>query len=230
MKLLSDDPVDWAVSGPRVDYERAVAFMETRAAQIRAGEAKELVWLLEHDPLYTGGTSAKSHDLLNADQFPVHKSSRGGQYTYHGPGQRVAYVMLDLEKRGRDVRAFVHGLERWIVETLDSFNVKGEPRADRVGVWVDRTEPGGPLKEDKIAAIGVRIRRWVSFHGIALNVEPDLSHFSGITPCGVSDAGLGVTSLVDLGLPVTLDDADDALKRAFHEVFGPTLDADPPSW
>ncbi len=229
-RLYCDDPVDWAVSGPRVDYDRAVAFMEERAAAIRAGEAKELVWLLEHDPLYTGGTSAKPQDLLNADQFPVHKSSRGGQYTYHGPGQRVAYVMLDLEKRGRDVRAFVHGLESWIVESLDAFNVRGEPRADRVGVWVDRTEPGGPHREDKIAAIGVRVRRWVSFHGIALNVEPDLSHFSGITPCGVSEPGLGVTSLVDLGLPVTLDDADDALKRAFHKVFGPTLDAAPPSW
>ncbi|MCK5745520.1 MAG: lipoyl(octanoyl) transferase LipB [Oricola sp.] len=229
-KLFRETPAEWAVSGPRVDYDRAVAFMEKRAAAIRAGEANELVWLLEHDPLYTGGTSARAEDLLNADRFPVYKSSRGGQYTYHGPGQRVAYVMLDLEKRGKDVRSFVHGLERWIIETLGAFNVKGEPRADRVGVWVDRTEPGGPPREDKIAAIGVRVRRWVSFHGIALNVEPDLTHFSGITPCGVATPGFGVTSLVDLGLPVAMDEADDALKRAFHKVFGPTLDADPPSW
>ena len=203
--------------------------MEARAAAIRAGDAAELVWLVEHPPLYTGGTGAKPHDLLNADLFPVHKTSRGGQYTYHGPGQRVAYAMLDLETRGKDIRALVHGLEQWLIEALDAFNVRGERRQGRVGVWVDRTEPGGPLREDKSAAIGVRVRRWVSFHGVALNVEPELSHFSGITPCGVSDPGLGVTSLVDLGLPVTMDDADDALKRAFHTVFGPTLDAAPPS-
>ncbi len=229
-RLRSDDPVEWAVSPRRIGYEDAVAFMEDRAAAIRAGEARELIWLLEHEPLYTGGTGAKPHDLLNADRFPVHQSSRGGQYTYHGPGQRVAYAMLDLEKRGKDIRSFVYGLEQWIIEALDAFNVKGERRDDRVGVWVDRTEPGEALREDKIAAIGVRIRRWVSFHGIALNVEPDLSHFSGITPCGVSAAGLGVTSLVDLGLPVTMDDADEALKRAFHKLFGPTLDAPPPAW
>ncbi len=229
-KLFRDAPVEWAASPGRVPYDAAVDFMEARAAAIRAGDAAELVWLLEHDPLYTGGTSAKEHDLLNADRFPVFKSSRGGQYTYHGPGQRVAYVMLDLERRGRDIRSFVGGLEQWIIETLAAFNVKGERRADRVGVWVDRTEPGGPLREDKIAAIGVRVRKWVSFHGIALNVEPDLSHFTGITPCGVSDPGLGVTSLIDLGLPVTMDDADDALKAAFQEIFGPTLDAAPPSW
>ena len=228
--LCGDAPVEWAVSPSRIPYDAAVEYMEGRAAAIRAGEAPELVWLLEHDPLYTGGTSAKESDLLNADRFPVYKSSRGGQYTYHGPGQRVAYVMLDLEKRGKDIRCFVHGLEQWIIETLDAFNVKGERRSDRVGVWVDRTEPGGPLREDKIAAIGVRVRKWVSFHGIALNVEPDLSHFTGITPCGVSDPGLGVTSLVDLGLPVTMDDADEALKAAFHKVFGPTLDAASPSW
>lgn len=229
-KLFRDEPAEWSVSRARVDYGRAVAFMEARAAAIRAGEAAELVWLLEHDPLYTGGTSAKAQDLLNAERFPVYKSSRGGQYTYHGPGQRVAYVMLDLEKRGKDVRSFVHGLERWIIDTLSEFNVKSEPRADRVGVWVDRTEPGGPAREDKIAAIGVRVRRWVSFHGVALNVEPDLSHFTGITPCGVSEPGFGVTSLVDLGLPVTMDETDGALKRAFHKVFGPTVDAAPPSW
>ncbi len=229
-RLRSDAPVEWAVSPHRVGYENAVAFMEARAAAIREGEARELIWLLEHDPLYTGGTGAKPQDLLKADQFPVHKASRGGQYTYHGPGQRVAYAMLDLEKRGKDIRCFVYGLEQWLIEALDAFNVDGERRDDRVGVWVDRTEPGETMREDKIAAIGVRIRRWVSFHGIALNVEPDLSHFSGITPCGVSQAGLGVTSLVDLGLPVTMDDADEALKGAFHKVFGPTLDAPPPAW
>jgi len=226
-KLYSDAPVEWAVSKARVDYDQAVQFMEERAAMIRAGEARELVWLLEHEPLYTAGSSAKPHDLLNADRFPVYKSSRGGQYTYHGPGQRVAYVMLDLDRRGKDIRCFVHGLEDWIIATLDHFNVKGERRDGRVGVWVDRTEPGGPVREDKIAAIGVRIRKWVSFHGIALNVEPDLSHFGGITPCGVSDPNLRVTSLVDLGLPVTLDDADAALKIAFQAVFGPTLDVQP---
>ncbi len=229
-RLWNDRPVAWAVSDARIRYDDAVAFMEEHAAAIRAGEAEEMVWLLEHPPLYTGGTGAKPQDLLNADQFPVFKSSRGGQYTYHGPGQRVAYVMLDLEKRGKDIRAFVNALEEWIIQTLADFNVKGDRRDGRVGVWVDRTLPNGPLREDKIAAIGVRVRRWVSFHGIALNVEPDLSHFSGITPCGVSEPGLGVTSLVDLGLPVTMDDADAALKRTFGTVFGPTLDAAPPSW
>ncbi len=227
--LFADAPAGWAVSRTQVAYPQAVAAMETRAAAIRAGEAGELVWLLEHPPLYTGGTGAKAGDLLNADRFPVYKTSRGGQYTYHGPGQRVAYVMLDLEKRGKDIRAFVHALEDWIIETLDAFNIKGERRDGRVGVWVDRTAPGGALREDKIAAIGVRIRRWVSFHGIALNVEPDLSHFSGITPCGIAEPGLGVTSLVDLGIPSTLDDADDALQRAFTRIFGPTLDAAPPA-
>lgn len=229
-RVRIDAPAGWACSPGRIDYADAVAFMEKRAAAIRAGEAGELVWLLEHDPLYTGGTGAKPHDLLNAERFPVHKSSRGGQYTYHGPGQRVAYLMLDLEKRGKDIRAFVFALEEWLIKTLDAFNVKGERRDGRVGVWVDRTEIGDPLHEDKIAAIGVRIRRWVSFHGIALNVEPDLSHFSGITPCGVATPGLGVTSLVDLGLPVTMDDADAALRQAFEDVFGPTLDAPAPSW
>ncbi len=228
--MRSDTPVEWAVSPGRVGYDSAVAFMERRAAAIRAGETMELVWLIEHDPLYTGGTGAKPHDLLNTERFPVHQSSRGGQYTYHGPGQRVAYVMLDLEKRGKDIRAFVYGLEQWLIDALDAFSVKGERRESRVGVWVDRTGPGEALREDKIAAIGVRIRRWVSFHGIALNVEPDLAHFTGITPCGVSDPGLGVTSLVNLGLPVTMDEADEALKRAFHKVFAPTLDAAPPSW
>lgn len=202
--------------------------MEARAAEIRAGTADELVWLLEHPPLYTGGTSAKPADLLNPDQFPVFTSSRGGQFTYHGPGQRVAYVMLDLEQRGKDIRAFVRGLEDWLIESLAEFSIKGERREGRVGVWVDRTEPGGLLHEDKIAAIGVRVRRWVSFHGISFNVEPDLSHFGGITPCGVSEPGLGVTSLVDLGLPVGMDDADAALQGAFNRIFGPTKSALPP--
>ena len=209
-------------------YDAAVAFMEAHAAAIHASESDELVWLLEHPPLYTGGTSAKSDDLLSPDRFPVFKASRGGEYTYHGPGQRVAYVMLNLDQRGRDVRSFVHNLEGWIVDALAQFNVKGERRSGRVGVWVDRTDPGGPMREDKIAAIGVRIRRWVSFHGISLNVEPDLSHFSGITPCGIDESGLGVTSLVDLGLPATLGDADVALRAAFEERFGPTKDVAAP--
>ena len=203
--------------------------MEKRVADIRAGTAGELVWLLEHPPLYTGGTSAKPEDLFNPEGFPVFRSSRGGQFTYHGPGQRVAYAMLDLEKRGKDIRAFIRGLEAWLIESLDAFNVKGERRDDRVGVWVDRTEPGGVLREDKIAAIGVRVRRWVSFHGISFNVEPELSHFGGITPCGISAPGLGVTSLVDLGLPVTMDDADAALKATFERIFGPTSTAPQPN-
>lgn len=199
--------------------------MEARAEAIRAGEAEELVWLLEHPPLYTGGTSANADDLLAPDRFPVFKSARGGQYTYHGPGQRVAYVMLDLDRRGRDVRAFVHGLEEWLIGALAAFAVTGERRDGRVGVWVDRSAPGGVLREDKIAAIGVRVRRWVSFHGIALNVAPDLSHFSGITPCGVADPGLGVTSLADLGLRTSMNEADVALRESFEDVFGPTVNA-----
>lgn len=198
--------------------------MEARVAAIRSGAAREIVWLLEHPPLYTGGTSANADDLINP-QFPVHKSARGGQYTYHGPGQRVAYAMLDLSERRRDVRGFVAQLEEWIIETLSTFNVTGERREDRVGVWVDRTQPGGAQKEDKIAAIGVRLRHWISFHGIAINVEPDLSHFGGIVPCGISEDNLGVTSLVDLGLPVSLSDADNALKQSFETLFGPTLPA-----
>jgi lipoyl(octanoyl) transferase len=197
--------------------------MEERVAAIRAGSAGEFVWLLEHPPLYTGGTSADPADLKTPDRFPVHRSSRGGQFTYHGPGQRVAYVMLDLERRGRDVRAFVGGLEAWLIGALAEFGLKGETREDRVGVWIDRTRPGEPRREDKIAAIGVRIRRWVSFHGVALNVEPDLAHFSGIVPCGIDTPGLGVTSLADLGLPVTIADADAALRESFERVFGPTV-------
>jgi lipoyl(octanoyl) transferase len=212
-------PVGWAVSAGLVAYPDAVAAMEARAAAIAEGRAGELVWLLEHPPLYTAGISAKDADLIEPGRFPVFRSGRGGQFTYHGPGQRVAYVMLDLTKRRRDVRAFVTALETWIIGALGRFNVRGELREGRIGVWVERRAPGTPPREDKIAAVGVKIRRWVSFHGIALNVEPDLSHFSGIVPCGVSEHG--VTSLVDLGLPVTMDGADEALRAAFEEVFGP---------
>ena len=219
----SDDlSVEWAVSSRPVPYPDAVAAMEARAEAIADGRAGELVWLLEHPPLYTGGVSAKAGDLLVPDRFPVFQSGRGGQYTYHGPGQRVAYVMLDLRARRRDVRAFVAALEAWIIGALARFNVEGQIRQDRVGVWVERRTAGAPPREDKIAAIGVKLRRWVSFHGISLNVEPDLSHFDGIVPCGVTQHG--VTSLVDLGLPVTLDEADEALKAAFIEVFGPVRD------
>lgn len=226
MSLYRADPaVGWAVSPGRVEYARAVAAMEARVAAIRAGEAGELVWLLEHDPIYTGGTSARVADLKDPDRFPVHRSSRGGEFTYHGPGQRVAYAMLDLDARGRDVRGFVAGLEEWIIGALGEFGLKGERREDRVGVWIDRRRPGEEMREDKIAAIGVRVRRWVSFHGIALNVEPDLSHFAGIVPCGIAAPGLGVTSLVDLGLPVSMTDADAALNKSFERVFGPTAPA-----
>jgi lipoyl(octanoyl) transferase len=215
-------PVGWAVSTDYVDYPAAVAAMEARAAAIAEGTAGELVWLLEHPPLYTAGVSAKASDLIQPDRFPVFESGRGGQFTYHGPGQRVAYVMLDLTKRGRDVRAFVAALEAWIIDALAAFNVTGELRDGRVGVWVER-KGAGWSREDKIAAIGVKLRKWVSFHGISLNVEPDLSHFSGIVPCGQTEHG--VTSLVDLGLPVTLDEADAALKASFAKVFGPVEDA-----
>jgi lipoyl(octanoyl) transferase len=216
----------WAVSGGLTPYPQAVAAMEARAAAIAEGRAGELVWLLEHPPLYTAGVSAKGSDLLEPERFPVFQSGRGGQFTYHGPGQRVAYVMLDLSARGRDVRAFVAALEAWIIGALSRFNVAGEVREGRVGVWVTRKAPGAPAREDKIAAIGVKLRRWVSFHGIALNVEPDLSHFSGIVPCGQTEHG--VTSLVDLGLPVTMDEADEALKASFREVFGELAPAPAP--
>jgi lipoyl(octanoyl) transferase len=225
---VNEAVVGWAVSPGLVAYETAVTAMETRAAAIAAGEAGELVWLLEHPPLYTAGVSAKADDLLDPDRFPVFTTGRGGQFTYHGPGQRVAYVMLDLRTRGRDVTKFVANLERWIIGALDAFNVKGEVREGRVGVWVERKGPGW-AREDKIAAIGVRLRKWVSFHGIAFNVEPELDHFSGITPCGISGPQFGVTSLVDLGLPVTMADADAALRASFHSVFGSTRDAAPPA-
>ncbi len=219
--------IGWAVSPGLVEYEAAVTAMEARAAAIAAGEAGELVWLLEHPPLYTAGVSAKADDLLAPDRFPVFKTGRGGQFTYHGPGQRVGYVMLDLRERGRDVTRFVADLERWIIGALDRFNVTGEIRDGRVGVWVERKGPGWQ-REDKIAAIGVRLRKWISFHGIALNVEPDLEHFSGITPCGISAPQFGVTSLVDLGLPISMHDADVALRASFENVFGQTEHTPPP--
>ena len=212
--------VDWRISDSRVDYAAAIAFMEARAATIAAGEAPELVWLLEHPPVYTSGTSGKPEDLRDP-RFPLVATGRGGQVTYHGPGQRVAYVMLDLKRRRPDVRAYVAALEEMIIRTLDAFNVRGERREDRVGVWVRRPDKGEGY-EDKIAAIGVRLKRWVSFHGIAINVEPDLTHFQAIVPCGVTDPRYGVTSLVDLGLPVTLSDVDLELRQAFESVFGAT--------
>ena len=223
---LETAPVGWAVSRAPVAYPDAVAAMEARALAIAEDRAGELVWLLEHPPLYTAGVSAKPADLLDAGRFPVFASARGGQYTYHGPGQRVAYVMLDLRRRGRDVGAFVRSLEAWIIGALADFNVEGQVRPGRVGVWVERKTPGLPPREDKIAAIGVKLRRWVSFHGISLNVEPDLSHFAGIVPCGIQEHG--VTSLVDLGLPVTMDEADAALRVGFARVFGPVEDAASP--
>ena len=208
----------WTVSDGLTAYPDAVATMERIAAGIAAGTEPETVWLVEHPPLYTSGTSAKASDLLDA-RFPVYETGRGGQFTYHGPGQRVAYVMLDLNRRGRDVRLFVQNLEAWVMAALAEFNVVGETREGRVGVWVKRPDKGDGY-EDKIAAIGIRLRKWVSFHGISLNVEPDLTHFSGIVPCGIAEQKFGVTSLVDLGLPVTMDDADLALKKSFSDVFG----------
>jgi len=218
----------WAISEGLVGYPEAVAAMESRAAAIAEGRAGELVWLVEHPALYTRGASAREDDLLDPQRFPVFDTQRGGQFTYHGPGQRVAYVMLDLTRRGRDVKQFVCSLEDWIIGTLGTFNVKGERRKGRVGVWVDRSRAGGALREDKIAAIGVRLKRWVSYHGISLNVEPDLSHFGGITPCGVSDPGLGVTSLADLGQLIPMHEVDVALKAAFEKAFGPVERVAPP--
>lgn len=221
-------PVAWMIRDELTDYAPAVAFMETRVAAIAAGTARETVLLLEHPPLYTAGTSASAADLVAPDRFPVHASGRGGEYTYHGPGQRVAYVLLDLKRRQQDVRAFVSALETWIIGTLDDFQIRGERREDRVGVWVRRPDrplsPAGAIAEDKIAAIGIRLRRWVTFHGISLNVDPELEHFAGIIPCGVREHG--VTSLVDLGLPVSMAEVDAALRRRFETVFGPTADAE----
>lgn len=210
--------VEWLVEPGFADYAAAVATMEARAQAIREGRAGELIWLVEHPPLYTAGTSAKDGDLIAA-RFPVHRSGRGGQFTYHGPGQRVVYLMLDLKSRGQDLRRYVATLEEWIIRTLAAFNVRGERREDRIGVWVRRPEKGEG-REDKIAAIGIRVSRWVSLHGIAINVEPNLSHFAGIVPCGVSEQRYGVTSLVDLGLPVTMADVDVALKKEFGALFG----------
>jgi lipoyl(octanoyl) transferase len=212
--------VAWQISAAPILYPDAVAAMDARVAAIAAGEAPELVWLLEHPPLYTSGTSGKPADLLES-RFPLFETGRGGQLTYHGPGQRVAYAMLDLKRRQPDVRAYVAGLEQWIIRTLAAFNVTGERREDRVGVWVKRPDKGAG-HEDKIAAIGVRLRRWVSFHGISINVEPDLTHFAAIVPCGIVDPRYGVTSLADLGLPVTMEDVDVALRQAFEELFGGT--------
>ena len=211
------DAVEWRISDAPVAYPEAVAFMEERVAAIREGRAAELVWLLEHPPLYTAGTSARPEELLDAGRFPVYRTGRGGRHTYHGPGQRVAYVMLDLRQRGADVRNYVHALEDWVIAALARFNIRGERRAGRVGIWVDR----GGGREEKIAAIGVRVRRWVSFHGIALNVDPDLGHFSGIVPCGIAEHG--VTSLAALGIPASMPEVDMALKASFAETFGDTL-------
>ena len=213
-------PVDWKVSDKLVPYSDALAFMDARVIEIAEARAAEAVWLLEHPPLYTGGTSAHDDELLDR-RFPLHRVGRGGQFTYHGPGQRVVYVMLDLRRRGPDVRRFVATLEEWIIRTLAEFNVRGERRDDRIGVWVRRPDKG-PGCEDKIAAIGVRIKRWVTLHGLALNVDPDLSHFSGIVPCGVSDPRYGVTSLVDLGHAVSMPEVDMALRREFEDLFGQT--------
>ena len=222
LAVAGSPPVRWEVASGLTDYEAAVRRMEDEAAAIAEGRADELVWLVEHPPLYTAGTSADAADLVEPDRFPVFATGRGGEYTYHGPGQRVVYVMLDLKRRRQDVRAFVAALETVVIGALDRMNIRGERREDRVGVWVRRPErmalPDGSAAEDKIAAIGIRLRRWVSFHGFSLNVEPDLDHFGGIVPCGIR--GYGVTSLVDLGLPVTMQDADVAVRAAFEDVFG----------
>jgi lipoyl(octanoyl) transferase len=216
-----NEPVEWQISRGLVDYAAALACMEDRAADIRQSGSRELVWLLEHPPLYTAGTSAKPSDLLDPYRFPVYAAGRGGQYTYHGPGQRIAYVMLDLQRRGRDIRLFVSALEQWLIRTLGHFAVNGERRAGRVGIWVDL----GDGREAKIAALGLRVRRWVSYHGVALNVDPDLSHFAGIVPCGISQHG--VTSLEALGRHATMDQVDEALRMEFAAVFGVHPHPDP---
>jgi lipoyl(octanoyl) transferase len=213
------DAIDWRVSDALVPYEEALAFMEARVAAIRAGAEPECVWLLEHPPLYTAGTSAQAGDLIDPHGLPVYRTGRGGQYTWHGPGQRVAYVMLDLAHRGQDVRAFVHALEDWLIATLAQFNVRGERREGRIGIWVER----GRGREDKIAALGIRVRRWVTFHGISLNVDCDLAAFRGIVPCGISEARFGVTSLLDLGQIVSMQEVDTALRTAFGGIHGLTL-------
>ena len=214
-ETITDKALEWQVAGQPVAYPEAVALMESRAAAIRAGTASEMVWLVEHPPLYTAGTSAKASDLIDGARFPVYQTGRGGQYTYHGPGQRVAYVMLDLKTRGQDVRRFVHDLEEWLIESLALLGVTGERREGRVGIWVAR--PGMPGVEDKIAALGVRLRHWVSFHGVAINLNPDLSHYTGIVPCGIREHG--ITSLAQLGNPASMTDLDRALRQAFRQVF-----------
>ncbi len=213
-------PIEWRVSNVPVPYEEALAVMDARAAALAVGQERELAWLIEHPPLYTAGTSARREDVLAA-RFPVFEAGRGGQLTYHGPGQRVAYVMLNLKRRGPDVRRFVATLEEWIIRTLATFNVRGERREDRIGVWVRRPDKGDGC-EDKIAAIGIRVKHWVTLHGMALNVDPDLTHFSGIVPCGVSDQRYGITSLADLGIPVSMAEVDIVLRREFEALFGPT--------
>ena len=216
--------VEWRVENDPVDYPAAEALMEARAEAIAAGEAEELIWLLEHPPLYTAGTSAREEDLLEPERFAVHRTRRGGQFTYHGPGQRVVYVMLDLSRRRKDLRAFVWSLEEWVIRALAEVGVAGERRKGRVGVWVTRADLGQPGREEKIAAIGVRVKRWVSLHGLSVNVAPDLSHYAGVTPCGIAEHG--VTSLQDLGRPATIDDLDKALKKWFEPVFAAFRDGD----
>ena len=212
-------PLEWLISARPVPYDQALEFMESRVNEIIAGRARECVWLLEHPPLYTAGTSADEADLVDKDRFPVYHTGRGGQFTYHGPGQRVAYVMLDLKTRHQDVRTYVAALEAWIINTLTAFGIEGERREDRVGVWVTRRQ-AGHVREDKIAALGIRLRKWVTFHGISINIEPDLEHFSGIVPCGIAQHG--VTSLHDLGHLVTMDEVDHVLRQQFEALFGAT--------
>ncbi len=220
LPISGSNPVEWKISDDLVDYENALEEMDERVRRIISGEAPELVWLLEHPPLYTAGTSADDGDLVSPDRFPVYRTGRGGQHTYHGPGQRVAYVMLDLQRRQKDIRAFVSALEAWVINTLWHYHIRGERREDRVGVWVRRPDRGATV-EDKIAAIGIRVRKWVTLHGISFNVEPDLEHFSGIVPCGISEHG--VTSLVDLGIPVTMAENDSVLRAEFEKIFGETV-------
>ncbi|MGO9700056.1 MAG: lipoyl(octanoyl) transferase LipB [Xanthobacteraceae bacterium] len=222
LPIADSPPVEWSMSGGVVDYERAVEFMAARAAAIARGEARELIWLVEHPPLYTAGTSAQPQELIEA-RFPVYAAGRGGQFTYHGPGQRVGYLMLDLKRRAPDIRRFVATIEEWIIRALAAFDVSGERRDDRIGVWVRRPNKG-QCAEDKIAAIGIRVQRWVTFHGFALNVAPDLSHFSGIVPCGVSDQRYGVTSLADLGVSASMSDVDNVLRAEFEKLFGATAE------
>lgn len=223
---MTQTPIDWAVSVDPIDYETAISFMEFRARSIIEGASTELVWLLEHPPIYTAGTSAKSQDLLDENRFDVFETGRGGEFTYHGPGQRVAYIMLDVGKRGRDVRAFIEHLQNWIIGTLASFSVTGLVRKDRVGVWVKRPDIG-QHHEDKIAAIGIRLKRWVSYHGISLNISPNLEHFSGITPCGIDHPNYGVTSLRDLGVNKSMQEVDQSLRKCFETVFqSPTVDSE----